>query len=119
MANAIYLVGDYTIFIQHWTQPGGGIHGYLSRFLASGDPTFQHIAIWTLLQLLESEDKNMIGLIGGSDEICDMIKQIANKQLDPESEFAGEDSEVEEVINLSQRCLELLGQTMPKSHIEG
>jgi len=121
-------VGDYAIFVQHWSTPHGGIHGYLSRFLASGDPTFQHIAIWTLLQLLESEDKAMISLIGGSDDICDMIRKIANKQVpDPASrdadadagDYLGDDGEVEEVINLSERCLELLGQTVPKSHIEG
>ena len=57
-------MGDYSIFVQNWTEPSDGIHGYLSRFLASGDATFQHIAIWTLLQLLESEDKKLIGLIG-------------------------------------------------------
>lgn len=38
-----------------WDQPEGGIHGYLIRFLESTDTTFQHIAIWTLVQLLESE----------------------------------------------------------------
>ena len=53
-------VGDYSIFIQNWNEPAGGIHGYLRRFLASGDPTFQHIAIWTLLQLLESEDSQLM-----------------------------------------------------------
>lgn len=112
-------MGDYSIFIQHWTTPEGGIHGYLSRFLESGDPTFQHIAIWTLLQLLESEDKTMIGLIGGSEDICDMIKKIANKQVEPQADYVGDDGELEEVINLSERCLELLGQTAPKIHIEG
>lgn len=111
-------VGDYSIFIQDWQEPNGGIHGYLSRFLASGDATFQHIAIWTLLQLLESEDKTLIGHIGKSDDIVDMIKQIANRQIEPDNEFADDDDEGE-VVNLAQRCLELLGQSTSKAHIEG
>lgn len=45
---------DYTPFSAVWDQPEGGIHGYLVRFLESRDTTFQHIAIWTLVQLLES-----------------------------------------------------------------
>lgn len=112
------IVGEYAIFIQAWTEPHGGIHGYLSRFLASGDPTFQHIAIWTLLQLLESEDKKLIGLIGKSDDVVDMIKQIANKQIEADENEPEEDDEGE-VVNLAQRCLELLGQSGSKAHIEG
>lgn len=112
------VVGDYAIFIQAWTEPSGGIHGYLSRFLESGDPTFQHIAIWTLLQLLESEDKKLIGLIGKSDDVVDMIKQIANKQIEADENEQEEDDEGE-VVNLAQRCLELLGQSGSKAHIEG
>lgn len=110
-------MGDYSIFIQDWTEPNGGIHGYLSRFLASGDATFQHIAIWTLLQLLESEDKTLISHIGKSDSIVEMIKQIANRQIESDNEF--EEDDEGEVINLAQRCLELLGQSMSKAHIEG
>jgi vacuolar protein 8 len=89
----------------------------LSRFLASGDATFQHIAIWTLLQLLESLDKNLISLIGKSDDIVEMIKQIANRQVESDNEYDDEDEG--EVVNLAQRCLELLGQGGSKSHIEG
>jgi vacuolar protein 8 len=110
-------VGDYSIFVQNWMEPSDGIHGYLSRFLASGDATFQHIAIWTLLQLLESEDKKLIGLIGKSDGVVDMIKLIANRQMESDNE--AEDDDEGEVVNLAQRCLELLGQGGSKSHIEG
>ncbi|KAL2157214.1 hypothetical protein VTH06DRAFT_6350 [Thermothelomyces fergusii] len=117
LGNLSSKVGDYSIFVQNWTEPSDGIHGYLSRFLASGDATFQHIAIWTLLQLLESEDKKLIGLIGKSDDIVDMIKQIANRQMESDNE--AEDDDEGEVVNLAQRCLELLGQGASKSHIEG
>ncbi|KAH6626330.1 armadillo-type protein [Chaetomium sp. MPI-SDFR-AT-0129] len=117
LGNLSSKVGDYSIFVQNWAEPSDGIHGYLSRFLASGDATFQHIAIWTLLQLLESEDKKLIGLIGKSDSVVDMIKQIANRQMESETEV--EDDDEGEVVNLAQRCLELLGQGASKSHIEG
>ncbi|KAJ8125298.1 hypothetical protein O1611_g8341 [Lasiodiplodia mahajangana] len=117
LGNLSSKVGNYAIFIQNWSEPNGGIHGYLSRFLASGDPTFQHIAIWTLLQLLESEDKTLISLIGKSEEIVDMIKQISNRPIESDGGF--EDDDEGEVISLAQRCLELLGQGISKAHIEG
>lgn len=110
-------MGDYSVFIHNWNEPSDGIHGYLSRFLASGDATFQHIAIWTLLQLLESEDKKLIGLIGKSNDIVDMIRQIANRQIESDNEL--EDDDEGEVVSLAQRCLELLGQGNAKAHIEG
>ncbi|KAF5562610.1 vacuolar 8 [Fusarium sp. NRRL 25303] len=110
-------VGDYSIFVQNWTEPQGGIHGYLCRFLQSGDATFQHIAVWTLLQLFESEDKTLIGLIGKAEDIIEHIRSIANRQIEADNEF--EDEDEGEVVNLAQRCLELLGQSMSKAHIEG
>ena len=119
LGNLSSKVGDYSIFIQDWTEPNGGIHGYLKRFLASGDPTFQHIAIWTLLQLLESEDKKLINLIGKSEEIVDMIKTISDKQIESDNEQSqgGEEDGEAEVVQLAQRSLQLLGQGT--SHIEG
>ncbi|KAL2886274.1 Vacuolar protein 8 [Ceratocystis lukuohia] len=116
LGNLSSKVGDYTIFVQNWFEPNGGLHGYLDRFLQSGDPTFQHIAIWTLLQLIESEDKNLISLIGNSEDILNEIKAIANRI--PDSECEDDDDEAE-VITLAQRCLELLGHSLPKTHIEG
>lgn len=102
------LVGDYKIFVENWTEPNGGIQGYLNRFLASGDPTFQHIAIWTLLQLLESEDKKLIELISKADDVIQMIKTIAEKDVEPE-EGDSEDGEGE-VVALARRSLELMGK---------
>lgn len=109
-------MGDYTIFIQNWTEPAGGIHGYIRRFLASGDPTFQHIAIWTLLQLLESEDDRLIERIGKSSEVVQMVTEIADRNIESDDED-GEDGEGE-VVTLARRCLELLGQS-PKTLVEG
>ena len=46
---------DYSAFNEVWDKPDEGLHGYLYRFLTSRDATFQHIAVWTIAQLLESE----------------------------------------------------------------
>ena len=45
---------DYSAFNDVWDKPNGGMHKYLYRFLTSLDATFQHIAVWTIVQLLES-----------------------------------------------------------------
>lgn len=108
LGNLSSKVSDYSIFVRDWTEPNGGIHGYLKRFLASGDPTFQHIAIWTLLQLLESEDDRLVALVGKSDDIVQMVKTIADKHVESDEED-NEDGEGE-VIDLAQRSLELLGK---------
>jgi vacuolar protein 8 len=110
-------VGDYSIFVRDWTDPNGGIHGYLKRFLTSGDPTFQHIAIWTLLQLLESEDKKLIGLIAKSEDIIQMVKAISDKHIESDDE-EGEEGEGE-VVALAQRSLELLGKGPKQTLVEG
>lgn len=101
-------VGDYSMFVKDWREPAGGIHGYLKRFLESNDPTFQHIAIWTLLQLLESDDAKLKLLIGQSPEIMMMIRDIANKQVDSDDE--GDDGEAE-VVFLARRSANLLDGT--------
>lgn len=45
---------DYSAFNDVWDKPSGGMHRYLHHFLTSPDATFQHIAVWTIVQLLES-----------------------------------------------------------------
>ena len=105
------------MFVQDWKEPNGGIHGYLNRFLASGDPTFQHIAIWTLLQLLESENKTLIDLIAKSEDVIQMIKFISDKNVDMDDED-GEEGEGE-VVALARRSLQLLGQGEKQTLVEG
>lgn len=73
--------------------------------------------MWTLLQLFESEDKTLIGQIGKAEDIIDHIRNIANRQIEADNEL--EDEDEGEVVNLAQRCLELLGQSKSKTHIEG
>lgn len=96
--------------MQYWNQPNGGIHGYLKRFLNSGDATFQHIAIWTLLQLLESDDSRLVGMIEKSKDIMDQVSAIAMRDIESDDEGA-EDGEAE-VVGLARRCLELLGKSV-------
>lgn len=103
-----FLVGDYSVFLTHWSQPHGGILGYLRRFLDSGDGTFEHIAIWTLLQLLESEDKKLIDKIKESGELVGMVRKIAEKNVESDHEDDGEDGEAE-VVSLAKRCADVLG----------
>lgn len=112
-----FSVGDYSIFVQNWEEPNGGIHGYLDRFLQSGDPTFQHIAIWTLLQLLESEDKKLIDLISKADTIIDMIKKISDQNIEADNEDT--DDGEGEVVALARRSLQLLGQGERQGLVEG
>ena len=107
MPTNVILVEDYSIFVENWTQPDGGINGYLKRFVSSGDPTFQHIAIWTLLQLLESGDKQLIERISKADDIMEEIKIIADRNVESDDED-NEDGEGE-VVALARRCLEHLG----------
>ncbi|KAI6130667.1 vacuolar protein 8 [Pisolithus croceorrhizus] len=45
---------DYSAFNDVWDKPDGGLHRYLYKFLTSLDATFQHIAVWAIMQLLES-----------------------------------------------------------------
>lgn len=111
------IVGDYSIFVRDWSSPNGGIHGYLKRFLASGDPTFQHIAIWTLLQLLESEDNKLVGLVAKSEDVIQMVKTISDKNIESDEED-GDDGEGE-VVALARRSLELLGKGPKTTLVEG
>lgn len=80
----------------------------MSRFLDSGDSTFQHIAIWTLVQLLESEDDKLIDLIHQAENVVNMVQTIAERNVDSEEDEA-EDGEGE-VVALARRACELLGK---------
>lgn len=93
------------MFVTNWSTPRGGIQGYLDRFLDSGDPTFQHIATWTLLQLLESGDAKLVARIKDSETILAMVQQISERTVENEDE-EGEDGEAE-VVALARRCLEI------------
>jgi len=79
---------DYTPFLDVWDKPDGGMHAYLYRFLTSSDLTFQHIAVWTIVQLLESRDPELSRKIRESNLLLPSIRDLSTSQ--PSS--AGESS---------------------------
>ncbi|KAK5137281.1 Vacuolar protein 8 [Meristemomyces frigidus] len=109
LGNLSSKVGDYSLFLTSWSQPSGGIHGYLARFLNSGDPTFQHIAIWTLLQLLESNDAKLIETINQSKDVMNVVREISRKEIENDGDADAAESEdgEAEVVALARRCLEI------------
>ncbi|KAL4068246.1 armadillo-type protein [Scleroderma yunnanense] len=68
---------DYSAFNDVWDKPDGGMHRYLYNFLTSVDATFQHIAVWTIVQLLESGDPQLISNIRNSSLLIPSIRQLA------------------------------------------
>lgn len=68
-----------------------------------------HIAIWTLLQLLQSGDKQLRDRIAAADEMVRVIKRVAERSTESDDEDREEGEG--EVAALARRCLELLGQT--------
>lgn len=69
------------------------------------------------MQLLESEDKRLVGFINRSEDIVEMVKSISDKNVESDDE-EGEDGEGEVVI-LARRSLELLGQGPKQLLIDG
>lgn len=119
---------DYSAFSRVWTEPEGGLHGYLVRFLESRDTTFQHIAIWTLVQLLESGDPTLEAQIRASSTLIPLATQLSTlasssaSNAPPSSHRAdsddgttdgeGGDGGEGEIRVLAKRVLELLeGET--------
>jgi len=78
---------DYAAFNDVWEKPDGGLHTYLFRFLSSTDLTFQHIAVWTIVQLLESGDPQLSTAIRHSQLLIPNIRLLAVSQ--PNSPASG------------------------------
>jgi vacuolar protein 8 len=70
-----------------------------------------------LLQLIESDDAKLVNLVAKSEDIIQMVKAIADKQVESDDE-EGEDGEGE-VVALAQRSLELLGKGPKQTLVEG
>lgn len=62
--------------LNHWKEPNEGINGFLIRFLSSYSTTYKHIALWTIIQILELNDKEINTLIKQNDFIFNEIKKI-------------------------------------------
>jgi len=95
------------------------MHRYLYRFLSSPDATFQHIAVWTIVQLLESGDPQLISNIRSSSLLIPNIRNLASSQASTPSSSVGsvrthgyDDSETidgqGEIQLLSRRILEFV-----------
>ncbi|GHJ84732.1 hypothetical protein NliqN6_1134 [Naganishia liquefaciens] len=110
---------DYAPFNAVWNQPDGGLHTYLVRFLGSSDQTFQHIAVWTIVQLLEAEDETLTNNIRSSPILLSLIKQLSaaapgsqdgsprhGSVSDDDEESTGE-SGASEIAALARRILDL------------
>ncbi|KAH9927469.1 vacuolar protein 8 [Epithele typhae] len=81
---------DYSAFNDVWDKPDGGMHRYLYRFLTSADATFQHIAVWTIVQLLESGDPQLISNIRSSSLLMPNIRTLAETRTStPTSSIGG------------------------------
>ncbi|KAF9936949.1 Vacuolar protein 8 [Mortierella antarctica] len=111
LSSKIY---DYQPFITVWEEPAGGLHGYLSRFLESADTTFQHIAIWTIVQFLEGSEADLIDLITRSSDIIPAVRQLT-QTLDSSSppQYTQQDensltSDESEIVGLARRVVSML-----------
>ncbi|KAI6031926.1 vacuolar protein 8 [Pisolithus microcarpus] len=80
---------DYSAFNDVWDKPDGGMHRYLYNFLTSVDATFQHIAVWTIVQLLESGDPQLISNIRNSNLLIPAIRQLATSRTPTPTASAG------------------------------
>lgn len=77
LANLCSRITNYQKVIESWTEPNDGVCGFLIRFLKSEYPTFEHIALWTILQLLESHNDDILNLIRNDKDIVNSIKKLA------------------------------------------
>ncbi|ETW87677.1 hypothetical protein HETIRDRAFT_308344, partial [Heterobasidion irregulare TC 32-1] len=81
---------DYSAFNDVWDKPDGGMHHYLHRFLSSPDATFQHIAVWTIVQLLESGDPLLITNIRSSNLLVPNVRELgSSRSVTPTSSAGG------------------------------
>ncbi|AET37586.1 protein anchor VAC8 Ecym_1353 [Eremothecium cymbalariae DBVPG len=82
LANLCSRINNYEKIIESWNEPNRGVCGFLIRFLKSEYPTFEHIALWTILQLLESHHDTMLEMIKYDKEIVKSIKRLSDINYD-------------------------------------
>lgn len=78
LANLCSRINNYSKVMDTWDQPSDGIRGFLVRFLQSNYVTFEHIALWTILQLLESHNDRVVQLVKNDKDIIDGVKNMAD-----------------------------------------
>ncbi|CAB4252768.1 similar to Saccharomyces cerevisiae YEL013W VAC8 Phosphorylated and palmitoylated vacuolar membrane protein that interacts with Atg13p [Maudiozyma barnettii] len=77
LANLCSRINNYNKIIDYWNEPKGGIRDFLSRFLKSDYATFEHIALWTILQLLESHNVKVVDLVKNDEQLISGVKRMA------------------------------------------
>ncbi|CAG8597866.1 5935_t:CDS:10, partial [Paraglomus occultum] len=114
LGNLSSKIHDYTPFIRVWTEPDGGLQGYLEDFLNSEDKTFQHIAIWTIVQFLEGKDLQLRKIISSSSKIVSAINRLAEigSNSDGEEQLSADEDDTNEgdIVALARKTCELLAQ---------
>ncbi|KAK6465421.1 putative vacuolar inheritance protein [Scheffersomyces coipomensis] len=99
--------------LNNWNQPDEGIYGFLLRFLQSGSATFEHIALWTILQLLECNNDDIQALIKESEPILSGIKNSSASQQPNSTNSDSNDDQFNdakvELNYLYQQILQILG----------
>ncbi|ODQ57577.1 hypothetical protein WICANDRAFT_80909 [Wickerhamomyces anomalus NRRL Y-366-8] len=113
LANLCSRINDYRQIISSWETPNEGILGFLIRFLSSENPTFEHIALWTILQLLESGNNDVTNLIKENENLISAIKKLADANFSASQNNANfmnsqdqfEDPKIE-LYNLTQQILQ-------------
>lgn len=101
---------DASALVAAWNNPAGGLHAYLVRFLSSEDSTFQHIAVWTLVQCLEARDPQLDDQIRSAADLIALVRKLAESEVPPsvtEAEDASTDGE-REIVELAKTALELI-----------
>ncbi|KXN69975.1 ARM repeat-containing protein [Conidiobolus coronatus NRRL 28638] len=104
IGNLSSKVKDYSPFLQVWDKPHGGLSGYLISFLESVEPTFQHIAIWTVVQFLEGGDVTLLQNLSRSKVIMDAIEKLSSLPVNTE-EDCNDDGEI---TSLAKRVVDTL-----------
>ncbi|CAG8490513.1 7118_t:CDS:10 [Acaulospora colombiana] len=107
LGNLSSKVQDYSPFVSVWDNPAGGLNGYLQRFLSSSDKTFQHIAVWTIVQFLEGKDLQLLENISSSKSIVAAITQLVEHGITTEA-CDEEESDEEEIVALARKTLTIL-----------
>ncbi len=110
LANLCSRIPNYDYIIKDWEEPNDGVSGFLIRYLNMNNTTFEHIALWTILQLLESENKKIHELIKSNDNISNGVKALKIRTGQETNIDANDPNDIvrgpkAEVYNLAQQIV--------------
>ncbi|KAK9764701.1 Vacuolar protein 8 [Basidiobolus ranarum] len=113
IGNLCTKVDDITPFLNAWEEPSGGLHQYLTQFLKSKDTTFQHIAVWTIVQFLDMKDDSLTQKIAESETLASLVKSLACQDSEaPEVDLTSSNMEdagdETEISALARRVLNII-----------